>query len=61
MFRKIERDRTRWLGGLTDSMDKGLEQALENGEEQRSLACCSPWGRRESDKTEQLNNIMRSK
>ena len=33
-----------------------LEQALGNGEGQRSLACCSPWGRKESDTTEQLNN-----
>ena len=30
-------------------------QALGDGE-QRSLACCSPWGRKESDKTELLNN-----
>ena len=29
-----------------------LEQALGNGEGQRSLACCSPWGRKESDTTE---------
>ena len=33
-----------------------LEQALEDGERQRSLACCSPWGRKESDMTERLNN-----
>ena len=25
------------------------------GEEQRALACCSPWGCKESDMTEQLN------
>ena len=29
-----------------------------NGEGQRSLACCSPWGLKESDKTEWLNNIL---
>ena len=33
-----------------------FEQALGDGEGQRSLACCSPWGRRESDMTEQLKN-----
>ena len=26
------------------------------GEGQGSLACCSPWGSKESDTTEQLNN-----
>ena len=33
-----------------------FEQALGDGEGQGSLACCSPWGRIESDTTEQLNN-----
>ena len=27
-----------------------------DGERQRGLACCSPWGHKESDRTEQLNN-----
>ena len=31
-------------------------QAPRDGEGQGSLACCSPWGRKESDTTEQLNN-----
>ena len=31
-------------------------QASEDGEGQGSLACCSPWGRKESGTTEQLNN-----
>ena len=31
------------------------EKHLGVGEEQGSLACCSPWGRKESDTTEQLN------
>ena len=29
-----------------------FEQALGVGDGQESLACCSPWGRRESDMTE---------
>ena len=33
-----------------------LQQALEYGDGRGSLVCCSPWGRRESDTTEQLNN-----
>ena len=32
-----------------------FEQTPGVGEGQGSLACCSPWGRRESDMTEQLN------
>ena len=31
-------------------------QILGDGEGQGSLACCSPWGCKESDTTEQLNN-----
>ena len=33
-----------------------FEQTLGDGERQGSLACCSPWGCRESDTNEQLNN-----
>ena len=29
-----------------------FEQALGDGEGQGSLACCSPWGRKELDMTE---------
>ena len=32
-----------------------FEQALGVGGRQRSLACCSPWGHKELDTTEQLN------
>ena len=33
-----------------------FEQALGDGEGQGSLACCSPWGCKESDTTEHLNS-----
>ena len=33
--------------------EHGCEQAPGDGEGQRSLACCSPWGHKESDTTEQ--------
>ena len=33
-----------------------FEQAQGDGEGQGSLACCSSWGCKELDKTEQLNN-----
>ena len=39
-----------WLNGHE------FEQAPEDGEGQGSLACCSPWGHKDSDTTEQLNN-----
>ena len=56
MLGKIEgrrrgRQRTRWLDGITDSMD----MSLGVGDEQGSLACCSPWGCKESDTSEQMN------
>ena len=38
-----------WLDGHE------FEQGLGTGEGQGSLACCSPWGCKESDTTEQLN------
>ena len=38
-----------WLNGHK------FEQALGISDEQGSLACCSPWGCKESDTTEQLN------
>ena len=33
-----------------------FEQTRGDGERQGSLACCSPWGHKESDTTERLNN-----
>ena len=33
-----------------------FEQTLGVGDGQGSLVCCSPWGHKESDMTEQLRN-----
>ena len=33
-----------------------FEQAPGDGKKQGSLACCSPWGHKESDTTERPNN-----
>ena len=33
-----------------------FEQTLGDSEGQGSLVCCRPWGLKESDTTEQLNN-----
>ena len=47
--------RMRWLDGITDSMNMSLSKLQELVLDSGSLACCSPWGRKESDTTEQLN------
>ena len=49
------RQRKRWLDGITNSMDISLSKLWELGDGQGSLACCSPWGCKEWDMTEQLN------
>ena len=47
-----EDEMVRWLHRL-DRHE--FEQAPGVGDRQRSLACCSPWGHKELDTTEQLN------
>ena len=42
-----------WVASPTDGHE--FEQAPGVGDGQGSLACCSPWSRKESDMTEQLN------
>ena len=37
-----------------------FEQALGGGEGQGNLASCSPWGHKELDMTEQLNDNIKS-
>ena len=45
-----------WLDGI---IKQEFEQAPGDGEGQGGLACCSPWGCKESGMTEQLNyNII---
>ena len=59
MLGKIEgrsrrgRQRMRWLNDITDSTDMSLSKLLGVGDGQGSLVC--PWGRKELDRTEQLN------
>ena len=58
MLGKIESRRKRQrMRGLEASLTHGHEFKLVPGvgEGQGSLACCSPWGRKESDTTEQPN------
>ena len=52
--RRRGQQRLRWLDGITNSMDMSLSK-LGVGDGQGGLVCCSPWGRKESDTTEQVN------
>ena len=62
MLEKIEgrrrrgRGRTRWLDGITNSIDMSLSKLLRDGEGQRSLVGYRPWGHKESDTTERLTH-----
>ena len=42
------------MDDIADSIDVSLSKLWEMVKD--SLACCSPWGHKKSDTTEQLNN-----
>ena len=46
----------RWLDSTTNSTDMNLSKLQEIGKDRGSLVCCSSWGHRESDTTQQLNS-----
>ena len=48
--------RRRWLNDIIKSLDMSLGKLQEISEGQGSLASCSPWGCRESDRIQWLNN-----
>ena len=50
--RRRGQQRMRWLDGITDAMDMSLSKFWEMVKDKGSLACCSLWGRKESDITE---------
>ena len=52
--RRRGQQRIRWLDGITNSMVMSLSK-LGVGDGQGDLVCCSPWGHKELDTTEQLN------
>ena len=53
--RERQRQRVRWLDGLTNLVDMNLSK-LRDSEGQGSPVCCSPWVCQELDETWQLNN-----
>ena len=57
--RRRGQQRTRWLNGITDWMDMSLSNSRRWWRTGKPV-CCSPWGHKESDVTEQLyNNLVK--
>ena len=53
--RRRGRQRMRWLDGITNSMEMSLSKLRELVIDKGGLACCSLWGHKELDMTEQWN------
>ena len=54
--RRRGRQRTRWLDGITDSMDMSLNKLREMVKDREAWHCCSPWGHKKLDVTDRLNS-----
>ena len=56
-----QKQKMRRVDGIINSVDMSLSKFWDIAEGQGSLTCCSPWGCKESDMTEQLNNKVGEK
>ena len=54
--KRRERQRMRWLDGITHSVDMSLSKLWEIVKDRQALACCNPWGHKESDTTYSLSS-----
>ena len=56
-----QKQKMRQVDGIINSVDMSLSKLWDIAEGQGSLTCCSPWGCKESDMTEWLNNKVGEK
>ena len=54
--RRRGQQRMRWLDAIIVSKDMSLSKLREMVKDRDALVCCSPWGCKESDTTEPVNN-----
>ena len=46
----------RWLDSITESVDMNLSKLWEIVKDKEAWGCCSPWGHKELDMTQQMKN-----